>query len=112
MKILTISLTVVLAGILTVLSVFNPKEAVLPIFMAIFVLIYAFFCLLIVIIIKWAYPKLPKAHLIFNACVLAFCPVTLLALSSIGSLSFLDAILSIVIPLIIVWYSSKKSAIG
>jgi hypothetical protein len=98
--------------LLLILSLFNPTTVALPLFMLVFVLIYALATLLILIIIRWMNPKLSRTRLAFCACVLAFCPVALLALQSIGNLSFLDAVLSIALPAIIVWYALKKSAIG
>lgn len=103
---------VLLASILAMLSIFNPKTVALPLLMAVFILIYAFFVVSVLLVIKWAHLNLSNMQSLFVACVIAFCPVTLLALQSIGSLSFLDAILSIVIPVIFVWYGLKRSKIG
>jgi hypothetical protein len=109
MKKLILSLVILLLMFGTTLSVFNPETSPLPVFLLIFVLGYVFICVLIALLLGWIYPKMSKTRLTFASCVLSFCPIVILALQSVGSLSILSFIIALILPMVIVWYVSRRN---
>ena len=104
-------LLVIILGVLLILlfSFTSPVQTSLPIFLMVFSLLFFFFASLFLIIISLAYDNLRQSQIIFIALVLAFCPVTFLALESLSTISILDILLTIGIPVIIIWYGLKRS---
>jgi hypothetical protein len=112
MKKMIISLTILLLTLGAVLSIFSSKTSPLPIFLLIFVIGYAVICVSTALLLRWIYPKMSKPRLTFAACVLAFCPIVILALQSVGGLSILNFILALLLPTVIVWYVLKRNLTG
>ena len=96
----------------TVISIFNPKTSPLPVFLLIFILGYAAVCVSVLLLLRWIYPKMSKSRLTFSSCILAFCPIIILALQSVSSLSILNFMLALVLPIVIVWYAFKRDLIN
>lgn len=112
MKKLAVSLVTLIVIFGLMLSIFNPKTSLLPVFLLMFVLGYAALCVSIALLLSWVYPKMLKSRLVFASCILAFCPVVILALQSVGGLSILNFMLALILPAIIVWYAFKRNLAG
>jgi hypothetical protein len=103
-----IAIICLIAGLMLLASFYNPNDSPLIVFLAIFLILYLLACLIIMIITKLSSTKASSKQTVFIASVLAFCPVTLLSLSSLGNLTLLDAILALGVPGIVVWYGLKN----
>lgn len=86
----------------------DPNNVDLIIYLAVFALIYIFCLVLIYLIIKVAYPNLSYYRQAFVSIVLAFSPVSLLAIGTLSSLKLLDVVLCIGVPSAIVWYGLRQ----
>ena len=106
--ILTLILTAIL--IILLLGYTDPNSVNLVIYLALFALIYVFCSVLIYMIIKVAYSDLSNYKQVFVSIVLAFSPVSLLAIGSLSSLELLDVVLCIGVPSAIVWYGLRQIA--
>ena len=101
--------SIITAGILiALLGLTKPDGNNIAIYLAIFGLVYALSVQIVYIIFEIAYPKVTKSNKLFIAIVLAFTPVMLLALSTLNSVELIDIVLSIGVPLAIVWYGIKQ----
>jgi hypothetical protein len=96
--------------ILLLLGYTDPSSVNLIIYLAVFGLIYIFCLVSIYMIIKVAYPNLSNYRQVFVAIVLAFSPVSLLAIGTLSSLKLLDVVLCIGVPSAIVWYGLRQIA--
>jgi hypothetical protein len=109
MKKMIISMAILLIIFGVILSVFNPKASSLPVHLAVFVVIYAMAVNGIAILIKLFNRGLNRAKTTLIACVTAFCPLSIISLQAINSLSIINLILATLIPLIIIWYILKRN---
>jgi len=109
-KLITIS-ALLLATIITILGFISPDGVSLPTYLLILSFVYAFFVFTIFIILKLFYSDMSKAKLQFIAIIFGFIPVGVLALGSLSQLTFLDTLLVIAVPLLIVWYATKRGII-
>jgi hypothetical protein len=109
MKKMIISMAILLIVFGVISSVFNPKTSNLPVHLAVFVLIYAMAVNAIAILIKLSNHGLNKAKVTLIACITAFCPLSIISLQTIGGLSIINLILTILIPLIVIWYILKRN---
>ncbi|MEI6237463.1 MAG: hypothetical protein WCP03_02580 [Candidatus Saccharibacteria bacterium] len=104
-----IVLLLITAGTLIVtLGLTKPDSNNIAIYLAIFGLTYALSAQIVHLIVKVAYPKIAKSNKLFISIVLAFTPVMLLALSTLNSAKLIDIVLSIGVPVAIVWYGIKQ----
>ncbi|MCK9641774.1 MAG: hypothetical protein M0R39_17865 [Prolixibacteraceae bacterium] len=94
--------------LLTVLLASSPGEVSLPIYLAVFIDIYVFCVCMIAIIIDLAYGNLPSRQKTFMSLVLAFTPLSLLALETLSTVSLIDVVLAVGLPALLVWYGLKK----
>ena len=108
-KILT--LLFISTGLLLLTSVTSPVNATLPIYLAVFSLVYFFFVVLFLIIISLTYAGYDKSKQYFFAVVLGFSPTILLALASLSTISIIDVVLALGVPMMIVWYGVKRGVI-
>ena len=97
--------------ILISLGLFSPVDARLPVYLALFSLLYVFFTLLFSIIIDVSYAKIDSNRRRFAAVILGFSPTILLALASLSSITFIDFVLATGIPIVIVWYGIRRGAV-
>jgi hypothetical protein len=105
------SIVLILTGIASLLFGFtSPNQSSLPTLLLAFSILYLFCAMIFLIIINLAYDDIKKSQGIFIAFVLAFCPVLLLALESLSTVSFIDILLAIGLPVVIVWYGVKRSS--
>jgi hypothetical protein len=111
MKKTILALMSVTIGLLCLFSFYNPKSTPLIIHMAIFVFLYVWFVMALLVIIKTGFYKLKLRRQLFVATILAFFPVAIIALFSVGGLTLLNFIISLGIPTIIVWYGLRSKAI-
>ena len=95
-------------GLFWLLGMTSPSSVKLPIYLLVFSVIYIIFILAILIIASLAYPNTSNSERLFVAVVLSFCPVIVLALESMSTVSLIDTLLAISVPAIIVWYGLKK----
>jgi hypothetical protein len=100
-----------LGGLLILLGYNEPDGNNIAIYLAVFSLIYIICLQIIYITVRIAYPKISKSNKLFISIVMAFSPIALLALSTLGSMKVIDVLLSIGIPLIIIWYGIKQQRI-
>ena len=101
--------SIITAGLLiAMLGLTEPDGNNIAIYLAIFGLTYALSAQVTYLIVTVAYPKIAKSNKLFIAIVLAFTPVMLLALSTLNSVKLIDIVLSIGVPLAIVWYGIKQ----
>lgn len=101
-------LLLIMSGLLAgLLAMTSPNTTNLPVYLVVFGLIYLFFVLVITIIADLAYAKSTPRARFFGASILAFSPTIILAIASLSSLTFIDVILALGVPLAIVWYGLK-----
>lgn len=105
-KLLLLATCVVALAFLLALQ--SPKGAGLPLYLAVFFLVYIICVVVTLLFIELAYSHIGKNKQLFNAVVLGFSPVILLALASLSSLSLVDVLLAVGIPSAVVWYSSRR----
>jgi len=96
----TIALAVIFAST-------SPDGVGLPVYLAVFSLVYIFCLSVITLVLELAYSKTPKTSRRFTAIVLAFSPTILLAIATLSSLTIIDFLLALGIPIVIVWYGLK-----
>lgn len=98
-------------GLLLLTSATSPVNATLPIYLAVFSLVYMFFVVLLLIVISLMYASYDKTKQYFIAVVLGFSPTILLALASLSTISVIDVLLALGVPAMIVWYGVKRGVI-
>lgn len=108
MRKIIIAIILLLAAFTLLLGYTSPNNVTLPVYLAVFAVIYLFFALIVFATISLAYNHMARTRIIFLSVVIAFAPVILLALNTISTLSLLDIILALGIPLIVVWYGFKR----
>jgi hypothetical protein len=108
MKKIIFSIIVLLIGFALLLGFTSPNKVTLPVYLAVFAIIYLFCTLVLLIIFQLAYSNMLISKKIFISTVLAFCPVILLALNTLSTISLLDVLLAFGVPLLIVWYGFKR----
>jgi hypothetical protein len=109
MKKMIISMAILLVVLGAILGAFNPKTSSLPVHLAVFVVIYIAAVNGVAIFIKLFSHGLDKAKTTLIACVMAFCPLSIISLQAIGGLSIINLILVTLTPLIIIWYILKRN---
>ena len=100
-----------LLALVGVLSLSSPVGGRAPLFLLVFALVYTVSSLLIRLVLDLAYGGMPVSERRFIALVLAFSPTILLALSSLSTLSVIDIVLAIGVPVIVIWYGVRRGAI-
>ena len=111
MKKKLISLTVLAFLLIGIFGFTSPAQIGLPMYLLVFGFVYIFFALLILVIADLAYAKSPEKNRMFGSVVLAFSPTIILAISSLSSLTFVDFLLALGIPIVIVWYGLRGRVI-
>lgn len=104
------NLIILFASMIALAVVFactSPDGVGLPVYLAVFSLVYIFCLSVITLVLELAYSKTPKASRRFTAIVLAFSPTILLAIATLSSLTIIDFLLALGIPIVIVWYGLK-----
>jgi hypothetical protein len=104
-KLLILAMSVI--GLMAVMSYYSPINSDLKLYLAVYSLIYIICFIAIWFFIDVAYQQESNNHVII-AAVLAFTPVSVLAVSSLSSLSLMDVALSVLVPLIIVGIIIKR----
>lgn len=111
MKKLLIFIVILLIIIILSLGFISPTEVSLPVYLLIFVQLYCLFVLITLAFMKLFYRDTNKTRRRFIAITLAFIPVGILALGSLSRLTFVDVVLVIMVPLLIVWYAVKRGVL-
>lgn len=106
-KLILLLAAVILLTIL--LAKVSPVNADIKIYLAVFLIIYLICLLLFWLILDLAYHSYPPRMRLIISVVLAFAPVTVIAISSLSSLSAMDILLAFAIPSIVIWYIYKNS---
>lgn len=95
-------------GWLALFSLTTPKNESLLLYLLIFLILFIWSYLLINIVLSLAYPYANGQKLIYISTILAFIPTVILALVTVTTISVIDIVLAVSIPLIIVWYLYKR----
>lgn len=103
-----IPFSLVLATLLLLLGFIPPDEVKLPIYLLVFSIVYILFTLFGLTIARLAYPKTSYQRKFFVSLVAAFCPLTLMALSTMSTISAIDLFLTFLVPMIVIWYGLKR----
>jgi hypothetical protein len=98
----------ILAGLLFLLGTTSPDDVEISVYLLVFSLIYILLILVGLMITGLAYPSFSNQKRFFISVVAAFCPLTLLALGTMSTISAIDFFLAIIVPLIVIWYGVKR----
>ena len=109
-KLLLISFMILI--LLGIFSIISPIDANLLIYLAVFVLVYLLCFTIILFIVDIAYHHNDQSTKLLGSAILAFAPVTLLAIASLSALSLMDIVLTLSIPPLVVWYVYKRTKSG
>jgi len=107
MKKIILSIIILGISLLLLTGYTSPNNVTLPVYLAVFLIIYLMCLLVLMLILYLAYTNLQRSKKIFVSAVLAFSPVLFLALGTLSSISILDFLLVIGLPLIVVWYGLR-----
>ncbi|MFO0881843.1 MAG: hypothetical protein U0491_00090 [Candidatus Saccharimonadales bacterium] len=98
-------------ALIALMGATSPNTARLPLYLVVFSLIYIISMLVIQLFLDIAYSSLTRSEKLFISIVFAFCPAVIMALGSLSSVSFIDIVLAIGVPAIIVWYGLRRGVI-
>ena len=99
------------AALLVIFSNISPVNADIKIYLLIYFLVYILFVLIVWSLLDFVYHKISNSLKIFSALIISTSPVSILAIASLSNLSLIDIVLSIAIPLVLVWYIRNKKII-
>jgi hypothetical protein len=108
MKFLLSFFAVILATLSILLSISNPNNASLFLFLVIFLLIYFLFFDICLVIFWLATEHKDYRKFVFVSVVISFGPTSFIALATLSSVNFMDVLLAFGIPISIVWYGLRS----
>jgi hypothetical protein len=95
-------------ALILMMGYIDPLKTNIFIYLVVFLIVYIMCALIINLILKVAYSNSSFGKRVFVSVTLAFTPVALLAISTLSSVKLIDLILSICVPLVVVWYGTKQ----